>query len=155
MTKDEFIKILNDKVKLIRTEYDYTQDKMAEILGISKKTLVEIEKGRSSLTWSGAISVVVLFNSSEIIQMIFGDDAPDIIKTIAFTNYTESLTENFPETMGGKIWWRLIKEEAGYKIQQNIISQHYRLLDGNNRRICSSNDLTYVSKRLAEMRQLS
>ncbi len=148
MTKNEFIIILNDKMKLIRTEYDYTQDKMAEILGMSKKTLVEIEKGRSTLTWSGAISVVVLFPNSEIIQMIFGDDALDIIKTIAFTSYSE----NFPETMGGKIWWRLIKEEFGYKIQQNIISQHYRLLDSNNRRICSSTDLNYVSKRLAEMR---
>jgi Predicted transcriptional regulators len=99
MTKSEFIKSINEKVKLIRTENDYTQDKMAEILGISKKTLVEIEKGRSSLTWSGAISVAILFNHSQIIQMIFGGDVLDLIKTIAFTSYNEDL----PEAMGGKI----------------------------------------------------
>ncbi len=148
MTRTEFIQILNEKVKLIRTEYDYTQDKMAEILGISKKTLIEIEKGRSSLTWATAISVAVLFNRSQIILMTLGDDPLDIIRTIAFTSYNE----NRPETMGGKIWWRVIFEESDFKIQQNIISQHYRLLDSNNRRICSSTDLRYVKKRLAEMR---
>ncbi|MGI6119592.1 MAG: helix-turn-helix transcriptional regulator [Desulfosporosinus sp.] len=147
MTKNEFIQCINKKIKLIRTERDYTQDKMAEILGISKKTLVEIEKGRSSFTWSGAVAVAVLFNDSQIIQMSFGGDTLDLIKTISFTHYNE----NYPETMGGKIWWRLIKEQFGFKIQQNIISQHYRLLDSNNRRICSSTDLAYVNKRLAEM----
>lgn len=150
MTRNEFIQTINEKVRLIRAEQDYTQDKMAEILGISKKTLVEIEKGRSSFTWSGAIAVAVLFQHSQIIRMVFGDDALDIITTIALTNYNENLND-FPETMGGRIWWRLIKEQSGYKIQQNIISLHYRLLDGKNRRICSSTDLAYVNKRLEEM----
>lgn len=149
MDRAEFIKIINENVRLIRTENDYTQDRMAEILGISKKTLVEIEKGRSSFTWAGAIAAAVLFNQSRIIQMILGDDPLDVIRTIAFTSYNE----NLPETMGGKIWWRLIREESGYKIQQNIISQHYRILDSQNRRICSSSDLAYVNKRLKEMMQ--
>ena len=151
MTKNDFIQNINQKVKLIRTENDYTQDKMAEILGISKKTLVEIEKGRSSFTWSGAIAVALLFNQSQIIQMTFGDDPLDMIKTIAFTNYNANLHENFPETMGGKIWWRLVKEQAGYKIQQNVISLHYRILDEHNRRICSSTDSDYIHKRLMEL----
>jgi DNA-binding XRE family transcriptional regulator len=49
MNKNEFIKLLDGKLKLIRTEYGLTQDKMASVLGISKKTLVEIEKNRKSL----------------------------------------------------------------------------------------------------------
>lgn len=150
MTRQEFIQIINERIRVIRAEQDYTQDKMAEILGISKKTLVEIEKGRSSFTWSGAIAVAVLFQHSQIIQMAFGEDVLDIITTIALTNYNENL-HDFPETMGGRIWWRLIKEQAGYKLQQNIISQHYRLLDGQNRRICSSTDLAYINKRLEEL----
>ncbi|MGI5901076.1 MAG: helix-turn-helix transcriptional regulator [Desulfitobacteriia bacterium] len=148
MTRTEFIQLLNEKIKLIRAEYDYTQEKMAEILGISKKTLVEIEKGRRSLTWAGAIAVAVLFKNSQIVLMTLGDDPLDIIRTIAFTNYSEK----YPETMGGKIWWRIILEESGYKIQQNIISGHYRLLDSKNRRLASSTDLKNVKKRLAEMR---
>lgn len=149
MDRAEFIKIINENVRLIRTENDYTQDRMAEILGISKKTLVEIEKGRGSFTWAGAIAVAVLFDQSRIIQMILGDDPLDVIRTIAFTSYNQ----NFPETMGGKIWWRLIREKSGYKIQQNIISQHYRILDGQNRRICSSSDLAYINKRFKEIVQ--
>jgi len=149
MTRTEFIITINEKVKLIRTENDYTQDKMAEILGISKKTLIEIEKGRSSLTWAGAISVAVLFNNSQIIQMVLGDDPLDVIRTIAFTSYNQ----NLPETMGGKIWWRSIRDEGGYHIQQNIISQHYRILDSQSRRICSSSDLDYIRKRFSELVQ--
>ncbi len=49
MEKQEFIKLMDEKIKLIRTEYGLTQEKMSEILGISKKTLVEIEKSRKSL----------------------------------------------------------------------------------------------------------
>ncbi len=48
MNREAFIKIMNGKIKLIRTEYGLTQDKMALILGISKKTLIEIEKNRKS-----------------------------------------------------------------------------------------------------------
>ncbi|MBQ2846019.1 MAG: helix-turn-helix domain-containing protein, partial [Firmicutes bacterium] len=52
MTREEFIKQIDGQVKLVRTEYGFTQDVMARVVGISKKTLVEIEKGRSSLGWT-------------------------------------------------------------------------------------------------------
>ena len=66
MTRVEFIKKVDEKVRLIRTEKGYTQDKMAEALGISKKTLVQVEKERSSLGWALAIAVCVIFRDSEI-----------------------------------------------------------------------------------------
>ena len=47
MTKEFFVSELDRQVKLVRTEYGFTQDVMAKILGLSKKTLVEIEKSRS------------------------------------------------------------------------------------------------------------
>jgi DNA-binding XRE family transcriptional regulator len=49
MDRKQFIEICDSKLKMIRIEFSYSQEKMALILGISKKTLVEIEKGRSSL----------------------------------------------------------------------------------------------------------
>ena len=52
MTKEQFILEMNRQVKLVRTEYGLTQEAMAMALGLSKKTLVEIEKGRSSLGWA-------------------------------------------------------------------------------------------------------
>ena len=46
MTKKEFAAALDSALKAVRKEYGFTQEKMAAVLGISKKTLVEIEKGR-------------------------------------------------------------------------------------------------------------
>ncbi|ALZ64591.1 hypothetical protein IEE_05288 [Bacillus cereus BAG5X1-1] len=147
MDKQEFIQLVNEKLKLIRIENDLSQDKMSEIIGLSKKTLIEIEKGRRSLTWTGAVCVVTLFEDSDIVHMTFGDDINEIIKTIAFTNYNNS----FPKTLGGKLWWRELKELNGYKIQQNILSQHYRILNKENHRICSSFELNELEKRFIEI----
>lgn len=53
MDRDTFVDLMNHQLKLVRTEYGLTQEAMARALGLSKKTLVEIEKGRSSLGWMG------------------------------------------------------------------------------------------------------
>jgi len=147
MTRDEFIKKVDEKVKLIRNEKEFTQDKMAEILGISKKTLVQIEKGRASLGWSVAIAVSTIFKDSEILQITFGGDPQDIILSLAFENYEG----NYEKTLGGKIWWKDIETKGDYRIQQNIISKHYRILDPADRRICSSFEQEYIKERLEEL----
>jgi len=87
MTRTEFILKVSDKLKLIRIERDYTQDKMAEILGLSKKTLVQIEKGRSVLGWAGAVTLCTIFRDSEVLEMTFGGNPQDIILSLAFTDY--------------------------------------------------------------------
>lgn len=147
MDKNEFIVKCNEKLKLIRTEYNFSQEKTAQILGLSKKTIIEIEKGRSSLGWSGGVTLCTLFRNSEILAAIFGGDPTDIIMALAF----EGGEPLYPKTMGGKLWWKLIKEQNGVKIQQNIISQHYRILDSEDRRICSSFDFIEMEKRFAEV----
>ena len=134
MTKEEFVTIVNDNLKLVRTEFGLTQDKMAVILGISKKTLVESEKGRRAIGWTEAVALITMFADSTVLQNAFGGDAVEIVKILAFDN----VEVKYPSTMGGKIWWRDIKKKGGYKIQQNIISNHYRILDSNNSRITSS-----------------
>lgn len=40
MDRNEFVRKADEKLKLIRTEYGFNQEKMADVLGISKKTLV-------------------------------------------------------------------------------------------------------------------
>lgn len=146
MTRHDFIKIASEKLKLIRIEGGYTQDKMAEILGISKKTLVQIEKGRSTLGWAGAVTLCTVFKNSEVLEMTFGGDPQDIILSLAFTDY-----ETNEKTMGGKVWWINIKLTDEFRVQRNIISEHYRILDGQDRRICSSFDYDYIKKRVQEL----
>ena len=144
MKRKEFVSRMNAMLKLIRTEYGLTQDKMAAILGISKKTLVESEKGRRSLGWTEVVALATIFSQSQILQNAFGGEVSDIIGAVAF----EDVEVQYPDTMGGKVWWRVIQEEGGYKIQQNIISQHYRLLNEQDQRMISSFDLAEVQEYL-------
>lgn len=147
MTKEEFITQCNQIEKLIRTEFSYSQEKMSEILGISKKTLVEIEKGRSSLGWTGSIALCTLFVDSKILSTTFGGDPFDIIQALAFS-HTDRI---YPKTMGGHIWWREVETKGNYKIQQNIISQHYRILNAEDERIYSSFDLEEIKLHLEQL----
>lgn len=150
MDKEIFIEKINSKVKLIRNENNFTQDRMAEVIGISKKTLIQIEKGRGSLGWSGSIVVCTLFNNSDILKMSLGEDISDIIISLAF-----GCSEvNYSKTLGGKIWWNTIEENSLLKIQKNQVSGHYRILNNENERVCSSFDFNYIKSRYDELCQL-
>lgn len=84
MDRNEFVGKADDKLKLVRTEYGYNQEKMADVLGISKKTLVQIEKRRSSLGWTGAVALCTIFERSEVLEAAFGGETTDIIMALAF-----------------------------------------------------------------------
>lgn len=146
MKKDEFIAEMNHQVKLVRTEYGLTQDAMAKALGLSKKTLVEIEKGRSTLGWMGAVAFSSIFSASQVLSGALGGEAEDMILALAF----EDLKPTYPKTMGGKVWWRTVETLGTFRIQQNIISQHYRALDAQDGRICSSFELETVRQKVQE-----
>ena len=134
MKREEFIKAVSGKLKLIRTEYGITQEVMSEMLGISKKTLVETEKGRRELSWTEVIAVATVFEKSEVLQGIVGGEAGDVIHALAF----EDRHIQYPPTMGGKVWWRVIDEKDGIRLQQNYVTGHYRLLDKDDCRLISS-----------------
>ena len=144
MTRDEFVNTVNSKLKLVRTEYGLTQDKMAVILGISKKSLVESEKGRRPLGWTEAVALTSIFDKSTILKDALGEDYKEMVSALALRD-VEII---YPSTMGGKVWWREVKSHDGYKIQQNIISNHYRLLDAQDRRLISSFDLQVIEEYL-------
>lgn len=147
MTKEHFTAELDRQVKLVRTEYGFTQDVMAKVLGISKKTLVEIEKGRSSLGWTGSVALCAIFSGSQVLSGLLGGEAGDMIQALAF----QDLRPAYPKTLGGKVWWRTVERRGGYTIQQNILSQHYRALDSQDGRVCSSFDLEEIRRRLEEL----
>lgn len=147
MTRESFTAEMDRQMKLVRTEYGFTQEVMARVLGISKKTLVEIEKGRSSLGWTGAVALCAIFSGSQVLSGLLGGEAGDMLQALAF----QDLRPTYPRTMGGKVWWRTVEKRGPYTIQQNILSQHYRALDGEDGRVCSSFDLEEVRRRLEEL----
>ena len=150
MERKEFIKEMDLHLKLVRTEYGYTQEMMASILGLSKKTLVEIEKGRSTLGWMGAVAFVSLFSDSRILSALLGGEAGDMVKALAF----EGKKPYFFPTMGGKIWWKTLEESEKWRIQQNIISNHFRALDRNDLRICFGFDFEHIRARCFVLEEL-
>lgn len=147
MTREELVSEVNTKLKLVRTEYGLTQDKMAAILGISKKTLVESEKGRRSLGWTETVALTAIFAESTILKDALGEDFAQMVSALAL----KDVEVTYPTTLGGKVWWRDVKKTKGYKIQQNLISNHYRLLDDADRRLMSSFDLKAVENYLREI----
>lgn len=149
MSRDSFVRKVDALVKLVRTEYGLTQEQMAHCLGISKKTLVGIEKGRGSLGWTGSAAMCSLFSQSAVLQNTFGGEMSDILKAYAF----EQTVPRYPRTMGGRIWWEVTVQGDGWKIQQNYISRHYRLLTADNKHICSSFDPDMLERLANELKQ--
>lgn len=147
LTKEDLINIVSKKVRLIRSEYNFSQEQMAKVLGISKKTLIQIEKERTQASWTLIMAVCGLFRESEILKMVIGEDPIEIVETIVFKNI--DAPKNI--TGGGKVWWTTIKVEKNFKVQKNIISAHYRIIDGNNRRWNSSFDKEYILEKFNEL----
>lgn len=73
---------LSAKMKLIRVESNYTQERMASVLGISKKTLVQIEKRRTNANWTTTVALCALFRDSEVIRYTLGDDSLSILEGV-------------------------------------------------------------------------
>jgi len=136
MNREQLITLISEKLKLIRTEKNLTQDQMSDLLGLSKKTLVQIEKGRIHAGWTTTVAVCTLCRESSILQHELGGDSLEVVDLIA-NNGTLQPKE---KTMGGYIWWKNLSEYNSYRLQQNVISQHFRILDSNNYRLLSTFD---------------
>jgi DNA-binding XRE family transcriptional regulator len=147
MMREEVIAKVSEKVRLVRTEAGYTQDKMADIIGVSKKTLVQIEKGRIYAGWSTVVAVCALFRETETIQFILGNEPLEVLETIAH----EGSDYRKERTLGGRIWWRELDKKNGFVLQQNLLSQHYRIIDDGHFRIYSSFDEQESKERFAEL----
>ncbi len=147
MNREQLITLISEKLKLIRTEKDLTQDQMSDLLGLSKKTLVQIEKGRIQTGWTTAVAVCALCRESSILQHELGGDPLELVDLI-INNGTLMPKE---KTMGGYIWWKSLHEHNGYRLQQNVISQHFRILDANNYRLLSTFDEQIAKEEWAKL----
>ncbi|WP_408007565.1 helix-turn-helix transcriptional regulator [Pseudalkalibacillus sp. A8] len=147
MNMNQMIEIVSSKLKLIRIEHGYTQDKMAYTLGISKKTLLQIEKQRTQANWTTVAAVAALFRNSEILRTALGGDPVELVEILAH----HGIERPKEQTLGGKVWWKDMKQENGFRLQQNLISKHYRILDADNHRWYSSFDVDEAYERLNEL----
>ncbi|WEG14390.1 helix-turn-helix domain-containing protein [Pullulanibacillus sp. KACC 23026] len=147
MEKTAFIELISNHIKLVRTEQQMTQDKMCEVLGISKKSLVQIEKGRTQANWTTVVTFCLVFNHSKLLFSLIGDQPADFVRLLAF-KYNGSPKD---QTLGGRVWWKEIEQRGAFRLQQNLISHHYRILDQYDFRWFSSFDLEESKQRLKEL----
>lgn len=83
MTKAEIIQLVSKNMRVIRTEVGYSQEKMAEIVGLSKKTLVQIEKERALAGWSTVVTVCALFRDTLSVRSLIGTEPLEVLEVIA------------------------------------------------------------------------
>lgn len=147
MDRRSVIREVSQRLKLIRVEMNYSQEQMAEILGLSKKTLVDIEKGRKNASWAVVVAVCALIPESEVIRGLLGEDPLGHLQVLI----RDSIYTPRFRTMGGKVWWSEVESAGKFRIQQNVISGHYRILDIDNYRWFSTFDKDAALKCLSEL----
>ncbi|MEK4487841.1 helix-turn-helix transcriptional regulator [Psychrobacillus sp. FSL H8-0484] len=147
MNKETVIALISKNVRLIRLEKGYSQEKMATVLGISKKTLVQVEKERTSIGWTNAVVVCALFKDSQILEHILGEEPFEVIETLAH----DGMNTPKVKTLGGKMFWNEIAKKGKFRVQQNVISQHYRILDDSDYRWYSTFEVEEVMNHFHEL----
>ena len=95
MDRQSFTDLIQTKFKMVRIEAGYTQDTMAQTIGLSKKTLVQIEKERVLPNWTTCVSICALFRDSDVLnnekQPIFGTSKMREAETYFNRNAKEEL----------------------------------------------------------------
>ncbi|UXR68937.1 MULTISPECIES: helix-turn-helix transcriptional regulator [unclassified Staphylococcus] len=130
MDRQSFTDLIQAKFKMVRIEAGYTQDTMAQTIGLSKKTLVQIEKERVLPNWTTCVSICALFRDSEVLNSTFGCDPLEIVQTISRNQAA------YPKySTVSDIYWETISTRGGYILQANKVSELYRVLDSDKQPI--------------------
>lgn len=61
--------LLKNRVMEFRKKYGYSQDKLAELLNVSRQTIISIEKGKYNPSLPLALHIAKIFNT--IVEQIF------------------------------------------------------------------------------------
>ncbi|MGC4018565.1 MAG: helix-turn-helix domain-containing protein [Muricomes sp.] len=63
--QDEYLGRMVKNLSVLRASVDLTQKQLGEKLGVSRQTIVAIENGKSPLTWSLYLAIVLVFQQFE------------------------------------------------------------------------------------------
>lgn len=136
ITKQDLVSKISKSLKLLRAEYGYSQLEMATSIGLSKKTLIQIEKDRMVLSWGATCAVCAVFRGSKMLQMELGEDPVNLVETLAHDNlqmYTETVSRNY-------VFWDVILDNGEYILAKNILTDHYKITTHNGKKLSSSFD---------------
>ena len=63
--KEELIEIMRNELPVLRARLGISQERVAEIIGISRQTYNAIETGKREMTWPIFLSMVAFFQNNE------------------------------------------------------------------------------------------
>ena len=81
--KEILMEKMTQNLPVLRAKAGLTQAKLADIIGVSRQTLVAVENGKRKMTWNGFLSCFLVF---------FRNPDTDIMLK-AFEIYTDELDE--------------------------------------------------------------
>jgi len=91
ISRNELIDKISKEFINIRKEAKLTQDDIANILGISKNTIVSVEKNGKPLSWAVVMATVLLFSQTTPIMDILNGVSPlEVITHCAFLDADNS-----------------------------------------------------------------
>lgn len=63
-TRDEIITNMAENLPLLRMKSGFTQEKLAEMIGISRQTLIAIENKKRQMPWNTFLACLLVFNQN-------------------------------------------------------------------------------------------
>lgn len=63
--KEELIEIMRNELPVLRARLGISQERAAEIIGVSRQTYNAIETGKREMTWPIFLSMVAFFQNNE------------------------------------------------------------------------------------------
>ena len=121
MDKKSFVQVLQKKMKMVRTEAGYTQDTMSETVGLSKKTLVQIEKERILPNWTTCLAICALFRDSQVLINSFGGDPLEIAQQLSRG------IRAYPDDESESLYWETLDTKDSLLIEYNKKNELYRV----------------------------
>lgn len=74
VSRDALIAKLQKELILLRIKADLTQEELASVIGLSRQTYCQIEKGNSKMAWSVYLALLLFFKSipstSELLTLL-------------------------------------------------------------------------------------
>lgn len=64
-TKSNLIEVMAENLTVFRAKLNLTQAELAEIVGISRYTLISIEKKQRKMTWNTFLSLLLVFSRND------------------------------------------------------------------------------------------
>ena len=71
INKEELIDRMADNLPTLRTKLHLTQEALASIIGVSRHTVIHIEKGKRRMTWNTFLSIfLVMYGNGETRELM-------------------------------------------------------------------------------------